>query len=161
MTDPVSPFKRLLTEGAVLAGVPVFASLVAYLYEFGFLSFYKVPPSFIQLDFTRILTATAVVLLAIVLFLMLLTTAADVSSGRHPLVRALGRALVLSLVWLPFFVLMPEAPHRWYGFGILFSLPLLEQLVSALLIRDKGLTYAERLAVSETQDLTALNRPGN
>jgi hypothetical protein len=153
MTEPTHPLKRLLTEGAFLAAVPVVASLVAYLYEFGYLSFYQAPPAFIQLDITRILTATAVVLIAIMMFLMLLASAADVAAGKHPFKRAIGRSLLFSVVLLPFFALLPNTAHNWIVFAVLSALPLLAELLPPLFERKTGLKYSERLAAAEENQI--------
>lgn len=144
-----SPLARFIGEGIILAAIPIAASLVAYLFEFGYLSFYEAPPTLIQLDISRILSSLIVVIGSFALYLWIGLLVASTSTGKHPLTRAVGKALLFPVAWLPFFVLLPEMQYRWSGFLALFLGPLLIDLAAPMFQRKSGLKYWDRLAASE------------
>jgi len=139
----------LLTEGLLLAAVPIVGSFIAYLYEFGYVGYFRVPPSFIQLDVTRILAATAVIVISATVYLAILASVADVAMGRNPIIRSLGRSLLFAFFWLPFLLLVPDTPSTWLSLAVLAAVPLFGELLPPLFKRGTGLRYMERLTESE------------
>lgn len=92
-----SAFRLLQSEGALLAAIPFAGSVIALAFEAGYLSFFDVPVTLLQLDFTRIVTASAVVALLSIFLLIPLTLVAAVARGPHPVRRALLKPLVHAL----------------------------------------------------------------
>lgn len=146
----IPAYKRFLTEGTLLATVPIVASFFAYLFEFGYVKHFDIPASFIQLDITRILTATAVIIFAAAIFLIALAPAADVAMSGNPIQRAVGRAMLFAIFWVPLFFLI-ENSTKWIGLAVMICLVLLGDLVPPLFNRKSGLKYLDRLSAAEEE----------
>ena len=136
----------LRSEGIVLAIIPFVGSLVALTYETGYLSFFDVPATFVQLDFVRIVTASAGVALFVAAYLVALVFAALVVQGPNPLRRALALPLSAAFLLGPIFLLTPGPPGRWLVLAGLMVLSILGYLIPPLFSRRSGTTYMQRLS---------------
>lgn len=73
---PLPRYKRgWLTEGVVLAAIPVMAYVLAFGFEYGYYIAYRFPQELISVDLNRVFVA-GVIFLAGVFFVVILATAA-------------------------------------------------------------------------------------
>lgn len=137
-----------LTSGHMLATIPFLGSYVAFLYECGKLRAYDLPISYIQLDFTRIISATAVVFLFGVVILIVLALVFDLEFSENPIKRTLARRLFFLVVIGAFFFALSVPDVAWYflfgAFAALLAVDLLEPYFS----RKRGGAYLDRLKES-------------
>lgn len=136
----------LRSEGIVLAIIPFVGSIVALTYEAGYLSFFDVPATFVQLDFVRIVTASAVVAFFFVSYLVTLAFAGFVVQGRNPLRRALAQPLSAAFLLAPIILLAPGPPGRWVVLAGLMVFSFLGYLIPPIFSRRRGTTYMQRLS---------------
>ena len=61
--------KSWVTEGLVIASIPIVAYILTYQFEVGFTSVFKIPREFIKFDLTNILIVTIVLFTTILLVL--------------------------------------------------------------------------------------------
>jgi hypothetical protein len=137
------------SEGVLLAAIPFAGSLVAFAFESGYLSFYNVPISWIQIDLVKVITASCVVLFFSLGLYAFLIPAALIVSGKTLIHRALLEPLAYTLLLGPFIYFLPESASNsktyfWFGFGLVFITA--KQFLLPLSIRTPGMTYKERLA---------------
>lgn len=156
----ISLASALRSEGIVLAIIPFFGSVVALIYEAGYLSFFDVPANFIQLDFVRIVTASSIVAFFFVSYLVALSLAGLVVQGRSPLRRALALPLSAAFVLAPIILLTPGPPGRWFVLAGLMLLSILGCLVTPMLSRRSGKTYMQRLSEEMDNEELARNDQG-
>lgn len=106
----------------------------------------------LQLDFTRIVTASAVVALLSIFLLIPLTLVAAVARGPHPVRRALLKPLVHALFFGTIIYFTPGPEGTWWVLlGYLFLIAALEFLPPAFK-RAPGTTYLERLSAQLSED---------
>jgi hypothetical protein len=100
---PLPRHKRgWLTEGIVLAAIPVMAYVLAFGFEYGYYLAYGFPQALISVDLNRVFVA-GVIFLAGVSFVVILAAAAlAVLPSDHPLARAVAQALTFVLLYLVF-----------------------------------------------------------
>ncbi len=149
LAPDVTSSRRLLTEGLVIAAVPVAGSFVAFVFEAGYLAFYEVPITLIQLDFTRVITASGVVILVLLTLLILFSNIVDIAQGSHPFRRILGKMLIVALFFVTFFAVIPGPPGRWWALVGLLLLLLSLELLPPLFQRHTGLKYWDRIAAAK------------
>lgn len=147
-TNNTSVFSILRIESVVLAVIPFIGSLLALTFEAGYLSYFDVPVTFIQLDFVRIVTASAIVALFSALYVLSFLFAAFVVQGSNPLRRALALPLSIGLFLGPLFLLVPGPTERWWVLAGLMVFCVLTYLIPPL-FRKSGGKYIQRL----TEDL--------
>jgi hypothetical protein len=99
------PLNWRLPSGRLAALVPFLGTVTAYIFEYGYVSFYGIPPSLIQVDLTRILKASAGILLFFVPSIMVLVKLTELANHETRRISFLGRILrifVISsvLAWL-------------------------------------------------------------
>ena len=138
-----------MTEGLVIAAVPVAGSFVAFVFEAGYLAFYEVPITLIQLDFTRVITASGAVILVLLTLLILFSNIVDIAQGSHPFRRIFGKILVVALFFGTFFAIIPGPPERWWALAGLLVLLLSLELLPPLFQRHTGLKYWGRVAAAK------------
>jgi hypothetical protein len=91
-----------LTEGIVLAAIPVMAYILAFGFEYGYYIAYRFPQELISVDLNRVLV-TGVAFLAGVVFVVLLAAVALALLPReHPLAPAVAQAVTFALLYLAF-----------------------------------------------------------
>jgi hypothetical protein len=130
---------------------------VAFTFEAGYLSFYDVPWTFIQLDFTRVIWASGYVVLVLLPYLAALSFFAKLlSSSRHPLNRVLLVSLIPSLLIGALLVLSPLAFRQWWWIPLLlWGLLAIRFFLLPFIFREGGGNYLERI----TADLGGSSNP--
>jgi uncharacterized protein involved in cysteine biosynthesis len=139
---PGNSFMGWRSEALLLAALPFVGSLLALVFEAGFLSFFDVPLLFTQIDFVRIVRATFLVGVFFSLVLGGLFVAALLDQHPHPLCRRLGYpAFVAALFAPPFFYF---APTQFWKLVVLVMLIVLIYLLPPLFSR-RGKSYLGHL----------------
>lgn len=132
------------SEGVLLAILPIAGSLVALVFEAGFLSFFEVPFILIQIDFLRIVIATFFVgMFSAVVFLGLLLVGLIMRS-KNPLGRALAYPLIMVVLFSPILYFIPATREQWALLAVLVLLAALACVLPPLFSR-KGKSYLTRL----------------
>jgi hypothetical protein len=144
--------RLLRSESLLLGAIPFVGSLIAFAFESGYLSFYDVPSSLIQLDLVRVITASAVVTLFALVFGILMKFISLVVNGDNPVRKALVRPLSAALVFLPLVFFVPKIASMWWLLGIFFLVMATLELVPPLIKKEPGKSYLERLETQLSQD---------
>ncbi|WP_180124939.1 hypothetical protein [Rhodoferax sp. BLA1] len=130
----------------MLALIPFLGSLLALTYEAGYLSFYDVPITLVQLDFVRIVRASAVVGFFALLYLLSFVLVGLFVQGKHPVRRAFGLPFAQALLLVPIFLVIPGPVTRWWVLAGLMILSAAVNLVPPLFRGIPGTTYTQRLS---------------
>ncbi|MGA6099190.1 hypothetical protein ACPESN_15145 [Stutzerimonas marianensis] len=144
--------KLASSETAIIATLPVAGTLVALLFEAGYLSYYRAPIDLIRIDLTKIfiactLVAAGISAIAIIAFFISLTI-----KGRHPIQRALIMPTFMSA---PLFLLTFWSPIK-YSFALalgFFALQLGVTFLRPLTRRKKDGSYLENLIEATEAEL--------
>lgn len=134
------------SEGLILAAIPFIGTFVAFIFEYGYLAFYDVPISVIQLDFTRIVTAAAIIVLSCANIAMAFTAIALVARGNHPIRKALISPLITALFFSVFIFFIPGSPERWWIVAAVLILHLLFEFIPPLFKAKSTGSYINALA---------------
>ena len=151
----VSILERLKGESYLLAIAPFIGSYLAFVYEVGYLSHYEVPITFIQLDFTRIITATAVTIVSFTGLFYFLKTAVDIGKeGQHPLYKIISQILFVCIFVSCFLYLLPGHPEKWWFILAYISYQILFKLILTIPKNSESENYWDRvsLAISSNSD---------
>lgn len=102
----------LRSEGLLLASVPVLGTMLALMFEWGFLSFYRIPLSVAALDVSHVVRASALTALgvAVLAFLRLVMYRLDNSSSI--LLRLVGSCW--PWMWSAFFLVVLSPSYWWF-----------------------------------------------
>lgn len=156
--------RLLKTEGAFLAAIPFVGSLIALEYEEGYLSFFDVPTSVIQLDLIRIISISIVLAFMFFGLLLLLDLIVAVVDSKHPIRQALLTPLLFALI-LGIVLTLSSAPAtKWWSLAIVVIVAGATEFVPPLFKKEAGTTYLERLSKSlseETQRMRAQSASTN
>jgi hypothetical protein len=128
------------SEGAILTLLPIAGSLVALVFEIGFLSFFDIPLVLVQIDFIRIVVATFLVGFFFAVLFGGLLFVGLVTRHSNPLGRALAYPLVMAVFFSPFVYFLPKARENWWLLAILVLLVALASTLPPLFSR-KGKSY--------------------
>lgn len=139
---------NLNEEKVLFALIPFVGSLVAFLFEAGFLSFFDVPVTFLQLDFARIVTASGYVTIAIAGLLMLISFAAEIGKGRHPILKVISKALIPVIFFGAFFVLFSTDQAVWMLLVGFMCFIILLELLPPIFQRSSSNKYWDRVAIA-------------
>src|SRR5713101_6548719 len=101
MTTPTDK-RSWLTEGIVLAAIPVMAYVLAFGYEYGYYLAYGFPQELISVDLNRVFVAGVIFLAGVLFVVILATVALALLPSDHPLARAVAQALTFVLLYLVF-----------------------------------------------------------
>jgi hypothetical protein len=150
--------EKLLSDGLLIAGVPLLGYAIAFAYEYGYARYYGIPWQLISVSLTQVLGAIAG-LFWILLFLSVISAVwYDLFSSekaRHPAIAALWR---LSPVFFLFLVYLFVYGAKWTYLGaalvmvVFFS--IWEFLLPLLGKRDKT-TYGERLLAEQNDQFVS------
>lgn len=135
----------LLREGIILAAIPFFGSIVAFLFEIGKLSVYDVPVTYIQLDFTRIVIASAAVAFASLLIFLLWTLGIGFRKKAHPFAWVVSKVIMLFVFFGTFLVLSRASHEAWLVMWAMIGLLALFDLLPPLFRWKTGKPYWDRL----------------
>lgn len=150
-----SLLERVGGEVTVVVLAPFLGSLIALVFEAGYLKHFGVPASLIQLDLVSILKPTASVIAAGLAFLYLMASVADWLASRDVFVRVLGHVASLCLpLGVMVFAAAPSLDTLGViaGFAALF---FLLQVVPPIFEFGTGLPYKDRLARSVEEERRA------
>jgi hypothetical protein len=142
----------LESDTALLAALPFFGSLLAFVYEIGYFSYFNVPADLIRVDFNRIIVAMFSVVLALwVISYILVFIREELDKG--PLRRALKTPAIAALTPALLLYIVPGPPERWWWVPIIFLLISGFAYVSPLLTRSGGESYIDRLRKETEEEL--------
>lgn len=111
---PFSIFEKLKSESYLLAIIPFFGSFLAFIFEVGYLQYYEVPITLIQLDFTRIVTASGCIALGLSVIIILFEFAINIGKGSHPLHKFISHTLLICILIGGFLIVSPGSPNKWW-----------------------------------------------
>jgi hypothetical protein len=134
----------LKSEGVLLTVIPFFGSVLALAYEVGVLSFYDVPRTLIQLDFVRVVRATAVTAVFAAAYSIIALLFVAFIKGAHPLKRLMVGPVIFGIFITPFIYLSPNAGKWWVAAGFI-AVWLVFALVRPLFSKGSAKPYFERL----------------
>lgn len=133
-------------EGFVLATIPFIGSLVAFVFEAGYLSFYGVPWTFIQLDFTRVVWASGYVVFMLLPYLMAFSFLVKLLTASHPIFRIFLVVLIPPLLIGALLALSPFAIHQWWWVPILlWGLLAIQFFLLPFIFKKDGGSYLDRV----------------
>lgn len=135
----------LKQDGTIVVLIPFLGSLVSLAFEAGYLSFYDVPVTLIQLDFVKIITATLVVIVYAFLFTILAAVVLSIVKKGEPLGMALADSAAAFLLFAPFLIVTSGNKNAWIALGLLCLLLALSNLLPPLMQWRTGLRYKQRL----------------
>lgn len=146
---------KWLTEGLTLAAIPVFAHIVAFIYEVGYCNVFGLPIELIQVDIHRVL----IVLGAIGSIALILFNAAHFAymtfSGGPPWLRISIARLVPTFLILAFAALAFGFSHwkEWMILIILFITQLFFEFVFPLITQRKTKGYVNKLGAQDDMEI--------
>lgn len=149
---PVSILERLKNESYLLAIIPFFGSFLAFIFEVGYLQYYEVPITLVQLDFTRIITASGYVALGLTVLLILFEFAINIGKGSHPLYKIISHILFICILISSFLVLIPARPEKWWLIVAVVCYQVIFKLILITPKNSKTESYWDR--VSSTINLS-------
>lgn len=149
----------LKSEGLLLALIPFVGTFIGFVFEAGYVSFYDVPISLIQIDFNRIVASTGLVFLIFMFWFKCLSATSLLYKNKYVIIRALYEPTLMTLFFGAFAYAAPGEPNKWAilaGGFVAFS--LLNFLPPAFEKR-RGTRYLERLSAHLEECETQSGRP--
>jgi len=124
-------------NSVLLAFLTILGYSCAYVFELGYLSYFEIPSTFIQIDIITTIRATAIVIFTIYLLLSIAGLASDLLNKSHPLWQVVGEALAVVLILTPFIYIntWTSIIHVYFLFGT-FVFFLLLALLPPLFHKD-------------------------
>lgn len=124
-----------LTEGIVVAAIPVMAYLLAFGFEYGYYLAYGFPQELIDVDLNRVFAAGIIFLAGVLLALIMTTVVLALLPGENPLTPAVAQGVTYVLAYLVFLLYFGRFGAFGWIFGLLlawyliykFGVPLLTQ----------------------------------
>lgn len=144
--SPPSILERLKNESYLLAIIPFFGSFLAFIFELGYLQYYEAPITLIQLDFTRIITASGYIALGLTVIIILFEFAINIGKGLHPLYKIISDTLILCILVSSFLVLLPEKPEKWWYIAAIVCYQVVFKLILISPKTSKSETYWDRVS---------------
>ncbi len=133
-----------LTEGIVLAAIPVMAYVLAFGYEYGYYLAYGFPQELISVDLNRVFAA-GVIFLAGVLGVVLLTTVAlALLPSDHPLASVIAQAVIYALAYLVFLTYLGRFDALGWIFGLTLAAYLLYKFAMPVLTQGHVHGYVRK-----------------
>ena len=151
LTDQLA--KRVgISEGVLLAAVPVLGTYLAFVFQLGYLWSFGLPPSLIELGLTQIVISIAAIIAAACFYLMVLDRVARLSRLANPILRELGEWLLMLTATAPIVVpvLIVVPPLGKLLLVGIFALSFVSSFIPARQKPGEQLSYVERLR--EKQD---------
>lgn len=138
--------KFIQSEGFVLATIPFIGSLVAFIFEAGYLNFYDVPWTFIQLDFTRVVWASGYVVLILIPYLMAFSFFVELLNASNPILRIFVVLLIPPLLVSVIFALSPLEIQQWWWIpSLLWALLATRFFLLPFIFKEGGENYLDRI----------------
>ncbi|WP_312570987.1 hypothetical protein [Stutzerimonas balearica] len=144
--------KLATSETAIIATLPIAGTLVALLFEAGYLSYYRAPIDLIKIDLTKIFIACAFVAAGTSAIAILAFIIGHIITGKHPIQRAL---IVPTFMSAPLFLISFWSPIN-YSFAVAIGFFLIQIAFTFLrpLIRGKkDRSYLENLKEANEAEL--------
>lgn len=133
------------SEGLLLAAIPFVGTYLTFLFEYGYLSYYDVPISIVQIDFTRIVSASSAIVFSLVyIFVAFMFITIIIRSDN------IYRKILLSPFVSAFLVgilayLIPYSTNLWWLCGVIFLGHLSIELIAPFFRKDKTISYVQAL----------------
>jgi hypothetical protein len=147
--------QTLLSEGLLIAGVPLAGYSIALAHEYGYAGYYGIPWQFISLTLTHVLAAIAgLVALLCVLFSFYNIAYSVFWQGNdpHPAIVSLSRLAPLLLLFLGSLLIFGARWQEWaVTLGVVVFLGFFEFIFPLVTQRDKT-TYREKLLAQEAHE---------
>jgi hypothetical protein len=145
--------KEWASEAIILAASPVFAYLIAFLYEAGFALVFQIPLQFITLSLTTIfIVAGALLFLGLFLFWVGHLILGVIAPADDPIRARMARYTPGILMFVAYRILFPEdVQGTLYLLGAMAILALYEFGTPLITQRGKG-TYREKFEAQEKED---------
>lgn len=140
MTNLTNKIK--LSEGAILAAIPVVFYALGFSYEAGYLNYYGIPDDVISIDATAMISATIFgALYSFILFLWL-SIAVDSSLSDSSIEKAIGITMPLGIIIIIFFIVKGDTNIAFLSsFGFMAAIVFLRWLESKSVIARKFFTW--------------------
>lgn len=136
--------KTFITEGIVLATVPLIAYITSYEYESGFLGYFDIPKYFIKIDFLNVLIISAPILIFLILCFALIDIIYRLFSDRGLITKKVILCTPLFLMFLlSFFIYGINNWKEWKYYLALFLLIILFEFGPSFKIRLKFKSFEE------------------
>lgn len=154
--------KALSSNNLIVACVPLLGYLLAYTYQSGYLDFYDIPSTFIQIDLVRVVKASLAVAFALVLLFILINVTKELLSHSHPFWKVIGKAFSIGIfLGLIFLLDISTTETDIKQIGIIVSAFILLTLVPPLFKWHSGKTYWEKVSIElETEAAENANEKG-
>lgn len=152
MSNDTSNHVIKISEGITLAALPAIAYAIAYRYEVGFCSTYRIPTHYIEVTITSVLSALAVLVaglsatfwIANLIYMLTSRTAMNTPLGR-------ANAFSLFITLFLFTIILISWPPSWVEFviaAVLMTFIAIQYVWPLFTQRDKP-TYSEKLQGQE------------
>ena len=153
----------LASDNLLIAAIPFLGSVLALIYEAGYLEFYDVPVSFITLDFVSVVLGSVVVVQSFAFYFVAILLASRMAENRSPVVRAIFLPTFLLVFTAPLLLLFKQSSIQWIALGALYILMVAEKVLPPAFDRTSGGRYIQRLELlleyeAEAEEVRMANR---
>lgn len=146
-----STTKHWVSEGLIIAAIPVVAYMITFSYETGFAGFFGIPREFIALNFTSVFIVAGA-LLGVLFFLFLWTETFFLFPSKGILYRTSLRLLPLFLLLPVLFILYGNYWRKWIGPAIIMLIFALIAYGAPLITQRDVKGYSKKLEAEEEKD---------
>ena len=136
-------------EGLVLAAIPFIGTYLAFIFEAGYLSFYDIPTSFIKVDFTRIISAIAIITSFSSFFYIAFIVLRIIAKGDHPIRKAVIEPLFYTLFFGIILYFIPLSSDKWWWLLALSIILFILKFIPPFFHKKYYSSYIETLSKLE------------
>ncbi len=134
-----------ISQNTLIATIPFLGTYVAYVYERGYLSYYKISTNLMQIDIIRIIESTATVIVFLLITTALLVGAKSISNGKGAIRKALFTP-IFYVIFIGVFAYFSQPIKTFIiTISILLAAFIIIRFTSPLIGRKKGTTYSQQL----------------
>lgn len=145
-----------MTEGIVIAAVPVAAYLAAFVYEAGYFTVFSIPLALVRVDLTTVFIALGALVAVLVFVFALANTIYVLLPGSKGVIhRSVVRIIFVLSPVVPFLVISGmrrEQVFVVFALGSLVVMSLLVEFVFPLITQRQQTTYTKKLEAQEELD---------
>lgn len=154
MTNSIKKENSIFPEGLLVILIPAFAYALGFSYEAGYLSFFRVPSSFISIDISALFSTAIFVAFYLFFLLLWLSIAFDYSNGKSNVAKAMGKLMIILGFFPIIYILLKGAENI---VKIISILGVIFLIVSILTRLEKKFTFLVRASskIHETIDESA------
>ena len=150
----ISETKRsIISEGFIIAFIPIAAYVIAFIYEHGYTSYFGIPWELINISLTNVLIlAAALLFISLFLFQIIVLINTMLSLWNNVLIRWLKNHLMLFMSFLILIIIARDWKLTCFLLAFLFLIFIIPDIILPIFPWDKS-TYFQRLCALEKKEL--------